>query len=75
VLNGEKIWVHLDVVYSEIGMMLPMTQKTIAHVLQLVKVDYKRKISNQFVPNYKTSTLIHFKLEYLLTNAENWVVG
>jgi hypothetical protein len=75
VLNGENIWAHLGVIYSEIGMMLPVTQKTIAHVLQLVKVDYKRKIPNQFVPDYKTFRLIRFKLEYLLINAENRVVG
>jgi hypothetical protein len=75
VLNGEKIWAHLGIIYSKIGMMLLMTQKTIAHVIQLVKVDYKHKISNQFAPNYKTSKLIHFKSEYLLTNAKNWVVG
>jgi hypothetical protein len=53
VLNSEKIWAHLGVVYLEIGMILQVTQKTIVHVLQLVKVDYKRKIPNQFVLDYR----------------------
>jgi hypothetical protein len=28
-----------------------------------------------FVPNCRTSKLVHFRLEYLLTNAKNWAIG
>jgi hypothetical protein len=65
-------------------MMLPMTQTTFVHV-QLVKVDYKCKIATKilfhifvvcyfFVPNCRTSKLVHFRLEYLF-NAKNRAIG
>ncbi len=48
VINGEKIWVHWGILCPNTNVMMPMTQATFAIVIQLVKVECKRKSFNPF---------------------------
>jgi hypothetical protein len=49
VINGENIWVHWGKLYPNTNVMMSMTQVTFAIVVQLVKVECKRK---SFNPSY-----------------------
>jgi hypothetical protein len=49
VINGKTIWAHWCVLCLDTNVMLPMTQATFATMVQLLKVECKRK---SFNPSY-----------------------